>query len=270
MNSQSAQTSAQLAANVAVQAAASDDRAYAQRVMVFAMATLAEQRESDTESHLVRVQKYVRILAHQLANAPALASVLTPDYIDLLCDSVPLYDMGSVGVPDRILLKPGRLTADELTIMRTHPKVGHDALLRAERTLGQTAGWLAVAKELVLCHQEKWDGTGYPQGLWADQIPLSARIMALADVYDALISNKVYKDGVSHDAAVKVIASERGKHFDPAVADAFLQVHDQFAAVAHRHADTDADMQLKIEYMANAIAEHAVLDKFEPSNLGPI
>ena len=237
----------------------SNDRGYAQQVMVFAIATLAELRESDTESHLVRVQKYVQLLARQLSTKPDLASVLTPDYIGQLCDSVPLYDMGSVGVPDRILLKPGRLSPDELTIMRTHPKVGFDALLRAEKTLGQTANWLSVAKELVLSHQEKWDGSGYPQGLWGSQIPLSARIVTLADVYDALISNKVYKDGVSHDAAVKIVQSERGKHFDPDVVDAFLALQDQFAAIAQHHADTDDDMQRKIEYMANAIAEQAHL-----------
>jgi putative two-component system response regulator len=118
---------------------------------------------------------------------------------------------------------------------------------------------LTVAKELALCHQEKWDGTGYPKGLWAEQIPLSARIVALADVFDALISNKVYKDGVSHDRAVQIITEGRGVHFDPAVVDAFLEVHEVFRSIAVRHADTNADMQQKIEYMANAIAEVAVL-----------
>jgi len=172
---------------------------------------------------------------------------------------VPLYDMGSMGVPDRILLKPGRLTPDELAIMRTHPKLAYEALLRAEKTLGQTASWLSVAKELVLSHQEKWDGSGYPQGLWGAQIPLSARIMALADVYDALISNKVYKDGVSHDAAIKILTTERGKHFDPDVVDAFLVLQEQFGAIAQHHPETNDDMQRKIEYMANAIAEQAHL-----------
>lgn len=237
----------------------SADKGYAQRVAIFAMATLAEQRDSDTESHLLRVSQYVHLLVKQLATKPALAEQLTPEFAEQLSDSVPLYDMGTMGVPDRILLKPGRLTPDELAIMRTHPRVGYDALMRAEKTLGQTAAWLTVAKELVLCHQEKWDGTGYPQGLWGTQIPLSARILALADVYDALISNKVYKDGVSHEVAVKILLSERGKHFDPDVVDAFMAVHEQFANICKRHADTDDDMQRKIEYMANAIAEQAHL-----------
>ena len=232
---------------------------HAAQVVVFALATLAELRDSDTESHLIRVQQYVRALCGELQKNPAYAETLTPAYVETLAGSVPMYDMGTVGIPDRILLKPGRLTPDEIAIMRTHTTLGHDALVRAEKTLGRASPLLTVAKELALCHQEKWDGTGYPKGLWAEQIPLSARIVALADVFDALISNKVYKDGVSHDRAVQIITEGRGAHFDPAVVDAFLEVHEVFRSVAVRHADTNADMQQKIEYMANAIAEVAVL-----------
>ena len=232
---------------------------HAAQVVVFALATLAELRDSDTESHLIRVQQYVRALCGELQKNPAYAETLTPAYVETLAGSVPMYDMGTVGIPDRILLKPGRLTPDEIAIMRTHTTLGHDALVRAEKTLGRASPLLTVAKELALCHQEKWDGTGYPKGLWAEQIPLSARIVALADVFDALISNKVYKDGVSHDRAVQIITAGRGAHFDPAVVDAFLEVHEVFRSIAVRHADTNADMQQKIEYMANAIAEVAVL-----------
>ena len=232
---------------------------HAAQVVVFALATLAELRDSDTESHLIRVQQYVRALCGELQKNPAYAETLTPAYVETLAGSVPMYDMGTVGIPDRILLKPGRLTPDEIAIMRTHTTLGHDALVRAEKTLGRASPLLTVAKELALCHQEKWDGTGYPKGLWAEQIPLSARIVALADVFDALISNKVYKDGVSHDRAVQIITEGRGAHFDPAVVDAFLEVHEIFRSIAVRHADTNADMQQKIEYMANAIAEVAVL-----------
>jgi putative two-component system response regulator len=232
---------------------------HAAQVVVFALATLAELRDSDTESHLIRVQQYVRALCGELQKNPAYADTLTPAYVETLAGSVPMYDMGTVGIPDRILLKPGRLTPDEIAIMRTHTTLGHDALVRAEKTLGRASPLLTVAKELALCHQEKWDGTGYPKGLWAEQIPLSARIVALADVFDALISNKVYKDGVSHDRAVQIITEGRGAHFDPAVVDAFLEVHEVFRSIAVRHADTNADMQQKIEYMANAIAEVAVL-----------
>ena len=232
---------------------------HAHKVALFAVATLAELRDSDTESHLLRVQHYVRTLATRLSAHPVLGQSLTPAYIESLCASAPLYDMGIVGIPDRILLKPGRLTADEMAIMRTHTTLGYGAIVRAEKTLGRASPLLAIAKELTRSHQEKWDGNGYPQGLSENQIPLSARIVALADVYDALISNKVYKDGVPHDTAVNVIFAERGAHFDPDIVDAFMEVHAEFAVIAQKYADTDADMQQKIEYMANAIAEIAEL-----------
>jgi len=241
------------------QAVGAADALHAHSVVLFAFATLAELRESDTESHILRVQAYVRLLCEKLQSKPALTSTLTTEYIDLLCATVPMYDMGTVGVPDRILLKPGRLSPEEVAIMRTHTTLGHDAIVRAEKTLGRTSPLLVLAKELTLSHQEKWNGKGYPQGLSGTQIPLSARIVALADVFDALICSKVYKDGISHDAAVKVIVGERGEHFDPDVVDAFMEVHSQFEAAAKRLADTDADMQQKIEYLANAIAEVAVL-----------
>ena len=232
---------------------------HAHKVALFAVATLAELRESETESHLMRVQNYVRALCHKLATRPEYGAVLTAKYIELLCNSVHVYDLGTVAVPDRILLKPGRLTDDELSIMRTHTTLGYEAILRAEKSMGKPTARLAIAKELTLSHQEKWNGKGYPQGLAGTQIPLSARIVALADVYDALITQKVYKDGMSHDAAVKVIASERGGHFDPNIADAFLEIQNEFKVISQRYADTDSDMQQKIEYLANAIAEHVQL-----------
>ncbi len=232
---------------------------HAQQVLVFAMATLAEQREADSESHILRVQNYVLALATSLSKHPAFEALLTPGYIETLRRSAPLYDMGSVCVPDRILLKPGRLTADEIAIMRTHTTLGHAAIERAEKTLGRASALLAMAKDMVLCHQEKWDGTGYPRAIAGTDIPVSARIIALADVYDALITSKVYKDGVPHDKAVQIIFSERGTHFDPDMVDAFIEIQDTFADIATRYADTEADMQHKIEYMANAIAEIATL-----------
>lgn len=232
---------------------------HAQQVAILAMATLAELRESDTESHLQRVQRYVRVLADKLTSNSQFAPTLTQEFIDLLCASVPMYDMGTIGIPDRILLKPGRLTPEEVAIMRTHTTLGHAAILRAEKTLGKPAPLLSIAKEITLSHQERWDGKGYPKNLAGTQIPLSARIVAVADVYDALISNKVYKQGVSHEDALQVIFSERASHFDPDVVDAFIEVSPEFAAIAQRFADTDDDMQQKIEYLANAIAEKAEL-----------
>jgi putative two-component system response regulator len=232
---------------------------HARQVLVLALTTLAEQREADSESHILRVQNYVLTLAQALSQTPKFAELLTPAYVDTLYLSVPLYDMGSIGIPDRILLKPGRLTPDELTIMRTHPTIGHAAIERAEKTLGRPSPRLSITKDLVLCHQEKWDGSGYPRQLAGEDIPVAARIMAIADVYDALISSKVYKDGVPHDKAVQIIFGERGSHFDPDMVDAFIEIQDEFAAIAERFADTEADMQHKIEYMANAIAEIASL-----------
>jgi putative two-component system response regulator len=232
---------------------------HARQVLVLALATLAEQREADSESHILRVQNYVLNLAQALSSQPKFSELLTPAYIDTLCLSVPIYDMGSIGIPDRILLKPGRLTPDELAIMRTHPTIGHAAIERAEKTLGRGSPRLTIAKDLVLCHQEKWDGSGYPRALAGTDIPVAARILAIGDVYDALITSKVYKDGVPHDKAVQIIFSERGAHFDPDMVDAFIEIQDTFDAIAKRFADTDADMQHKIEYMANAIAEIAVM-----------
>lgn len=232
---------------------------HAHQVVLFAVASLAELRESDTASHLLRVKQYVRLLADKLQQQPAYASRLSPAYVNALCASVPMYDLGTVAVPDRILLKPGRLTSDELAIMTTHTLRGYEAIVQAERALGLQSAMLNFAKELTLSHHEKWNGKGYPKGLAETQIPLSARLVALADVYDALISNKIYRQGVSHDAAVGIIFGERGQHFDPDVVDAFMELTVEFDEVAHRYADTERDMNNKIDYMASAIAEIAEL-----------
>jgi putative two-component system response regulator len=232
---------------------------HAHQVVLFAVATLAELRESDTESHLLRVRQYVRLLAEKLQQHPDYAPQLSAAYIDNLCASVPMYDLGTVAIPDRILLKPGRLTPEELAIMMTHTTRGYEAIVRANAALGLQSPLLTLAKELTLSHHEKWNGKGYPKGLSETQIPLSARLVALADVYDALISNKIYRQGMSHEAAVGVIFGERGQHFDPDVVDAFIELTPEFENAAKRYADSEQDMYNKIEYMANAIAEHAEL-----------
>jgi putative two-component system response regulator len=233
------------------------DTLRAHQVVLFAVASLAELRESDTASHLLRVRQYVRLLAEKLRDNPVYTVQLSSSTVDTLCASVCMYDLGTVAIPDRILLKPGRLTAEELAIMTTHTSLGFDAIVRAEKLLGLQSPVLAFAKELALSHHEKWNGKGYPKGLSETQIPLSARMVALADVYDALISNKIYRQGMSHDAAIGVIFGERGQHFDPDVVDAFMELTVEFEEVAKRFADTEQDMQNKIEYMANAIAEIA-------------
>jgi putative two-component system response regulator len=232
---------------------------HAHQVVLFAVASLAELRESDTASHLLRVQQYVRLLAQKLQQHPTFAPPLSSAYIEALCTSVPMYDLGTVAIPDRILLKPGRLSPEELAIMCTHTSQGYEAIVRAEKALGLQSPMLTFAKELTLCHHEKWNGRGYPKGLSETQIPLSARLVAVADVYDALISNKIYRQGVSHDAAVGIIFGERGQHFDPDVVDAFMELTVEFNEVARHCADTEHDMHNKIDYMANAIAEVAEL-----------
>lgn len=239
------------------QTAEADPVRAAMAVTVFALASLAETRDSDTGNHILRVQHYVRSLAQRLQEHPQFAAVLTQSFTDELFRSVPLYDMGTIGIPDRILLKPSRLTPAEFEIMKTHTTLARDAIEHAEKTLGYPAVLLKTLKELAYSHQEKWDGSGYPQGLSGGQIPPSARLMAIADVYDALVSDRVYKAGVPHDQAVAIIFQGRASHFDPDMVDAFIEIQDEFQAIAQRYADTDLDMQKKIEYMVHAIAEEA-------------
>ena len=216
-----------------------------QQVSIRALAHLAEIRDPETGNHILRTQGYVRLLASALADHPRFADTLTPGYIDLLSRSAPLYDIGKVGIPDHILLKPGKLTPEEFEIMKTHTTLGRDAIEHAEIQLGMPVEFLSTAKEIALSHQEKWDGSGYPQGLAGEAIPLSARLMAVADVYDALISRRVYKNSVPHEQAVAIIQEGRGVHFDPDITDAFVELQESFRAIAARFADSDDDMSRK-------------------------
>ncbi len=228
-------------------------------VAAFAMASLAGVRGSDTGNHILRVQNYVRILAQRLQAHPRFAATLTEPYIRVLFQSAPLHDMGTIGIPDRILLKPSSLTSAEFAIVKTHPTLARDVIEYAEKTLGHQASLLRILKELAFSHHERWDGSGYPQGLSEEQIPVSARLLAIADVYDALISDRVYRAGLPHDQAVAIIFQGRASHFDPDMVDTFIEIQDEFQAIAQRYADSEVDMQKKIEYMANAIAEEAEL-----------
>lgn len=213
-----------------------------QAVTVLTMASLAETRDNETGQHILRTQRYVRVLARALQPHPDFAAYLTDAQIDLLYQSAPLHDIGKVGIPDRILLKPERLDDDEMEVMKTHTTIGRDTIETAEHRIGHDIPFLVCAKQIAYSHQEKWDGSGYPQGLAGTAIPIAARLMALADVYDALISRRVYKPAFSHEKAVAIIREGRGHHFDPAVVDAFDQVEAQFVAIASafRDADTNA------------------------------
>jgi putative two-component system response regulator len=216
-----------------------------QDVTILAMASLAETRDNETGNHIRRTQHYVRLLAEHLREHPRFKEVLTDTFIATLFKSAPLHDIGKVGIPDRILLKPGRFEPHEFEVMKTHCKLGRDAIQQAEDRLGLKVDFLTVAKEIAYGHQEKWDGSGYPEGLAGDAIPVSARLMAVADVYDALISRRVYKEGMPHDKAIQIIIDGRGKHFDPDMIDAFVAISEQFHAIAQRYADSDAELQDK-------------------------
>ena len=208
-----------------------------QDATIVILASLVETRDNETGNHIRRTQYYVRALARQLQSHPAFASYLVEHQIDILFKSAPLHDIGKVGIPDSILLKPGKLDPEEFEIMKTHTTLGHSAIENAERQLGMTVEFLACAKEIALSHHEKWDGSGYPAGLAGNGIPISARLMAVADVYDALTSRRVYKDAMGHDEAVAIILEGRGKHFDPDVVEAFAAITDEFRDIAGRYAD---------------------------------
>lgn len=226
-----------------------------QDVTILAMASMAETRDNETGNHIRRTQFYVRALAEKLKKHPRFSHFLTERTINMLFKSAPLHDIGKVGIPDHILLKPGRFTPDEFEVMKAHTTLGRDAIINAERRLGVSVDFLNYAKEIAYSHQEKWDGSGYPEGLAGDAIPVSARIMAVADVYDALISRRPYKNPFPHDKAVQMIIDGRGSHFDPDMVDAFVELQHEFLAISQRYADSDEEIEEKtrqIERMRGA------------------
>jgi putative two-component system response regulator len=208
-----------------------------QKASIRALAHLAETRDPETGGHILRTQSYVQRLAFLLRRHQRFESTLSDCYIELLGRSAPLHDIGKVGIPDHVLLKPGKLGPEEWAVMQTHAKLGSDAIEQAERDMETPLAFLSVAKEIAHWHHEKWDGSGYPDGLVGDAIPISARLMALADVFDALISQRVYKPAMPYHQARAIIAAGRGRHFDPDVVDAFLGSFEDFIAIAERHCD---------------------------------
>ncbi len=220
-----------------------------QDLNVRALACLAEARDNETGHHIVRTQIYVELLARQLVGHERFRDALAGDRLRMVVKAAPLHDIGKVGIPDAILLKPGKLTTEEFEIMKTHPQIGADAIKKAmaQAQAGADApitdlangafAFLGVAHEISLGHQEKWDGSGYPAGQVGEAIPVSARLMALADVFDALMSQRVYKPPMTLDQATAIIMEGRGKHFDPAVVDAFVDCRERFAEIARRYAD---------------------------------
>jgi len=209
-----------------------------QDVAMVAMGALAETRDPETGNHIRRTQHYVKLLAEQLMSHPGFAWFLTPENITLLYKTAPLHDIGKVGIADHILLKPGKLTEDEFEQMKRHTLYGRNAIAAAEGAMqGEEDNFLVFAKEITYSHHEKWDGTGYPEGLAGHDIPISARLMAVADVYDALISRRVYKPPFSHEKAVSIIQDGKESHLDPDMVDVFMESADDFYLIFQKYAD---------------------------------
>lgn len=200
---------------------------------IFSLAKLAESRDPETGVHLERMREYCRVLAAYLSQQPKFADEMDGDYVQLIYLTSPLHDIGKVGIPDSVLLKPGKLTEAEFEIMKTHAIIGARTL-SALVDANPDARYLTMARDIAWTHHEKFDGTGYPRGLVGRQIPLCGRITAVADVYDALTTKRVYKQAYSHEVARSIIVENRGKHFDPDVVDAFLAVEEEFIRINQR------------------------------------
>lgn len=210
-----------------------------QQIALLALVNLARTRDTETGGHIVRTQAYVRMLAERLREHPRFSAEMTPNAIRLITQSAPLHDIGKIGIPDHILRKPGALTPEEMAIMRTHTTLGLKALEDAEKLYDRHVDFLRYAKDIVIGHHERWDGKGYPYGLQGDAIPVAARLMAVADVFDALISKRVYKEAFPQQMAVDIIRQGSGTQFDPDVIEAFLALSEQFAEIARQHRDED-------------------------------
>jgi len=206
-------------------------------IAMIAMGALAESRDPETGNHIFRTQYYVKALAEHLRHHPKFSHFLDSEMIGLLFKTAPLHDIGKVGIPDDILLKPGRLSPDEFEVMKKHPFFGYQALTRAMEQSNKTELFLEVAREIAYGHHEKWDGSGYPQGLAGDDIPIPARLMALADVFDALISERVYKPAFDFETTDKLILEGKGTHFDPDIVDAYCAIKHDFLAIYDEYRD---------------------------------
>ncbi|HEX7520147.1 MAG TPA: CHASE2 domain-containing protein [Candidatus Deferrimicrobium sp.] len=211
--------------------------ALTQDAIIQSLAALTETRHHETGGHIQRTRHYIRVLAGRLQARPGFRNRLDDATVDLLFRLAPLHDIGKVGVRDRILLKRERLTPEENEEMKRHTLYGSETIRLAKRMMGEDA-FFQIAEDLVLNHHEWWDGTGYPNGLSEEAIPLPGRLMAVADAYDAIISPRVYKPALSHEEAVRDMIENRGTHFDPDVVDAFLEVHEEFREIAARFAGT--------------------------------
>lgn len=202
-------------------------------LIVFALARLAEIRDKETGDHLERIRQYSKLLAEKMSQTAKYKNIINPNYIKNLYDTSPLHDIGKVGIPDYILLKEGKLTQEEFDIMKTHTILGKTTLEEVSRNANR--GFLKMAIEIAGSHHEKWNGSGYPLGLKGLEIPLSARLVALADVYDALRSKRSYKERMPHKKACQIIVKDSGTHFDPDVVYAFMEIENRFKEISERY-----------------------------------
>lgn len=205
-------------------------------MVIFALAKLAESRDPETGHHLERVQRYARQLAEVLGEDSDYSEQIDAEFVNLVYQTSPLHDIGKVGIPDSVLLNPGRLNDDEFAIMKTHTLIGAETLDAALRNYPR-ARFLHIARDIALAHHERWDGHGYPQGLSGLQIPLAARLVTLADVYDTLTSKRSYKEALAHPLARENIVGESGKQFDPVVVEAFCRVESRFQEICQQFGD---------------------------------
>ena len=211
-----------------------DEVLTSQMTTIHALVKLAESRDDDMGEHIIRTAGYCRFLAEKLHELGMCTQEIDSEFIEGITQAGPLHDIGKVGVPDAILLKPGKLTPDEFEIMKTHAEIGYETLASVGAK-GDMSTFIKLGMEITRFHHERWDGSGYPQGRKGEEIPVSARIMALADVYDALRSKRVYKRAYPHEESVELISRGRGTHFDPILVDIFLEHQHRFREIFEKN-----------------------------------
>jgi putative two-component system response regulator len=224
-------------------------------VSLLTLAVLAENRDTFSFNRILRMRSYVRTLANRLAALAVAHADLSPNTIELLARTAPLHNIGEIGIPDRIRLYPGKPSAEDHEVFKTHTRIGRDLLARAAQTLGVDLPILRVAQEMAYAHHERWDGFGYPEGLAGEQIPLGARLVAVADAYDGQVFPGIYDTAATHDEAVKAVENAAGTHLDPDVVLAFTAEQETFRDIAQQLGDSDEDRAHRIRYMEQAIAE---------------
>lgn len=223
----------------------------ARMATILGLAKLAEYRDEGTGTHLERIREYAKLIAEEMAKNPKYAGQITPEYIDDVYQSSILHDIGKVGIPDAVLLKPGKLTDEEFDVIKRHTTLGGDAIKAIEANIeGQS--FLALGKEIAYNHHEKWDGSGYPRGLSGEGIPFAARIIALADVYDALTTKRFYKEAYSHKRSRQIIIDQKGTHFDPEVVDVFLALEDEFNRIRREKLEDETELMKPFEQAVSA------------------